>query len=387
MSKDVTRGFHLFGTQLGACGFGWSARGIDRFLLPVEDPLTGEALLRKGAPERAFVACPPRKLRRLPKRVSAHLAGKPDPMLDVPLDLSGATEFSRKVYLTLRRIGPGQVTSYRNLARKAGHPGAARAVGRAMATNPIPLLIPCHRVLTTDNRLNGFSAEGGIALKARILFAEGVILNPEHAAGIAKLRRADPKLRRIIDHVGPYAPLGEVRHTPYEALVSSIVYQQLSGKAASTIARRLKGLTPGDSYPTPREVQKLSDAKLRQAGLSRQKTSYLRDLARHMEDRRLVPGRLRRLSDEEAIASLSQVKGIGRWSAQMYLIFHLGRLDVLPVGDLGFRTAVRKVYGLKELPTPKELEPMGERWRPYRSMATWYLWQSLRVGGLVAGDG
>ncbi len=167
--------------------------------------------------------------------------------------------------------------------------------------------------------------------------------------------------------------------THYDALVRSIVFQQLSGKAASTILRRFTELYPG-KRPRAHQVLATDDALLRGAGLSRQKIGYLRDLSARVANRSLPLSHLGRLSDEAIIEHLVQVKGIGRWTVQMFLMFRLGRPDVLPDLDLGIQNAIQHAYGLKKRPTPKDVLRIGAPWRPYASMASWYLWRSLENG-------
>jgi 3-methyladenine DNA glycosylase/8-oxoguanine DNA glycosylase len=157
------------------------------------------------------------------------------------------------------------------------------------------------------------------------------------------------------------------------------MFQQLAGAAATAIYLRFVALFPGRSFPTPAQMLAVSDDELRRAGLSRQKALYLRDLATHVANKSLNFHRFAAMSDDEVIADLTRVKGIGRWTAEMFLMFNLGRPDVLPLDDLGLRTAARQAYRLPALPSKRELEQIGEPWRPYRSVASWYLWQSTRV--------
>jgi DNA-3-methyladenine glycosylase II len=194
------------------------------------------------------------------------------------------------------------------------------------------------------------------------------------------LRAADPVLRAVIDEVGVDG-LGDARsgrpHDHYGALVRSIVGQQLSTKAARAIYTRLTERYGGRA-PTPDEVLADDPDELKAAaGLSRAKVTYLSSLAEHVLDGSLELGRLDDLPDEDVIAELVAVRGIGVWSAHMFLMFHLQRPDVLPVGDLGIRRAVMQRYGLPELPAPSELEAIAEPWHPYRTLACRYLWRSL----------
>ena len=173
--------------------------------------------------------------------------------------------------------------------------------------------------------------------------------------------------------MGDYAI--QFREPGFETLVRSIVYQQLSGRVASVIFGRL-AKAAGEPL-TPENILKLRPARMRSLGLSKQKTIYIRDLARHTRDGKVVFEELAALDDSLIIERLTQVKGIGVWTVHMFLIFALRRTDVLPTGDLGVRNAMRKAYGMAEHPTPDEMEKIAKRWRPYCSVATWYLWRSL----------
>ena len=190
---------------------------------------------------------------------------------------------------------------------------------------------------------------------------------------IYHLKKADPVLSQIIDQVGDYRI--EFRDPDFETLVKSIVYQQLSGRVASVIFGRLARATGGKI--TPAGILKLRPARMRAVGLSGQKTEYIRDLARHTRDGRVRFEELAELPDDEVMARLTAVKGIGVWTAHMFLIFALRRHDVLPTGDLGIRNAIRQAYGLEAMPLPAEIEAMAERWRPFCTVASWYLWRSL----------
>jgi len=178
----------------------------------------------------------------------------------------------------------------------------------------------------------------------------------------------------IIERVGAYRI--RFREPGFETLVRSIVYQQLSGRVAQVIFERLVAAVPGGAL-TPQGVLALRPAKMRALGLSKQKTAYIRDLARLTRDGDLDFEALPGLADAEVIERLTRVKGVGVWTAHMFLIFALRRTNVLPSGDLGIRAAIRKAYGLPELPKPAEIEAMGGRWHPYCTVAAWYLWRSL----------
>jgi len=200
-----------------------------------------------------------------------------------------------------------------------------------------------------------------------------------HRSALSHLRRVDPVLASIIARVGAPPPPTRRTGTHYDALIRAIVYQQLSGKAAGTIHRRFCGLYPG-RRPRADLVLATSDDALRGAGLSRQKIGYLRDLSARVATGSLPLAHLGRLPDDEVIAHLIQVKGIGRWTVQMFLMFRLGRPDVLPELDLGIQNAMQRAYGLRKRPQPKDVLCLGEKWRPHATTACWYMWRSLETG-------
>jgi len=190
------------------------------------------------------------------------------------------------------------------------------------------------------------------------------------------LAKVDPVMRRLIRDIGPYNLQTNSRRPPFEILARAIANQQLNGTAAETILRRLSALFPGQKFPTPNDLLMASEDDIRSAGFSRAKVAALRDLAAKTLDGTVPLARvIRKLDDEAIVARLTQVRGVGRWTVEMLLIFQLGRPDVLPVDDFGVRQGFRLAYGLTDVPKPKELLLHGERWRPYRTTAAWYLWQ------------
>lgn len=192
------------------------------------------------------------------------------------------------------------------------------------------------------------------------------------------LSKTDPKLRRIIKQVGPCRLHAFAPRDPFEALCMSIASQQLSTKAADTIFRRFCDLFP-NRRPTPDGVMTLTDEKIRAVGFSRPKVTFIKDLASHVLDGRLDLKRLKKHPDDEVMRQLVAVKGIGRWTAEIFLMFRLGRPDIFPADDLGLMNAVQRAYGLRKRPDAKKLRKMGEAWTPHRSVAAWYLWQSLEL--------
>jgi len=204
-------------------------------------------------------------------------------------------------------------------------------------------------------------------------------LTPEgYARARRVLIRRDPVLGAAIKRIGVCGMAERQRTDHLSALVGAIVSQQLSTRAAATIFGRFLALFPEKQIPSAAAIDALDDAALRGVGLSGQKVGYLRDLSARIADGRLRLEELDDLPDEVVIERLTAVKGFGRWTAEMFLMFRLHRPDVLPVGDLGIVNAVRKLYGFRKPPDPKRLLKMGELWRPYRSVASWYLWQTLR---------
>jgi DNA-3-methyladenine glycosylase II len=192
------------------------------------------------------------------------------------------------------------------------------------------------------------------------------------------LMRRDPVLGAAVKRIGPCGLAGRQRNDHLTALIGAIVSQQLSTKAAATIFGRFAALFPDGENPNAAAIHDLRDDELRGVGLSGQKVGYLRDLCSRIADRRLVLDELEALSDEQVIERLTSVKGFGRWTAEMFLMFRLHRPDVLPVGDLGIVTAIQRLYKLRKRPDPKRILKIGEAWRPYRSVASWYLWQTLQ---------
>jgi DNA-3-methyladenine glycosylase II len=198
----------------------------------------------------------------------------------------------------------------------------------------------------------------------------------DYAHARRHLARRDPVMRDLMRRHGPCGLPSRQHADPFKALMQAIMSQQLSTKAAATIGARVMALC-GDDGPTAEAVERLSDEQLRAAGLSGQKTRYMRDLSARVLDGSLALTEIESLEDEDVIGALTSVKGIGRWTAEMFLIFRLQRPDVLPVGDLGIVKAVQRNYGMRRVPSPTRLVKLGERWRPYRSVACWYLWASL----------
>ncbi len=204
---------------------------------------------------------------------------------------------------------------------------------------------------------------------------------PNYAPARRHLMKVDPRLGAVINRIGPCRLHSVAPRDPFEALTLSIASQQLSTKAAATIFGRFCALFPPNRRPTPHRVMTLGDDEIRGVGFSRPKVAFIKDLAAHVLDGRLDLKGLKKHPDDEVMRQLVAVKGIGRWTAEIFLMFRLGRPDILPADDLGLMNAAHRIYGTRKRPTPEQLRKRGEAWRPYRSVAAWYLWASLADGG------
>jgi len=398
--RETQGSYALFTTPIGRCGIVWNDLGILRIQLPEATPeetlarLTGDRELRQAKPPAAIAAAI--------ARITRHLKGEAQDLSDLPLDVRALPSFQRRVYASARKIPAGRTATYGELAHALAMPKAARAVGRALGVNPFPIVVPCHRILAANGKMGGFSAHGGVGTKARLLALEGVasgpsasrapsptarartacndapVLDPQRA--VEHLRKVDPKLGALIALVGPCKIELKSTHSSFAALAEAIVYQQLNGKAAATIFGRFKAIYPGARFPKPEQVLATSDEMLRQAGLSGSKSRAIKDLAEKVQSG-VVPSvaALRRMSNEEIVERLTTVRGIGRWTVEMLLMFRLGRPDVLPVDDFGVRKGYMVAFRKKAMPTPLELARYGERWQPHRTVASWYLWRAAEL--------
>ncbi|CUS32580.1 DNA-3-methyladenine glycosylase family protein [Candidatus Nitrospira nitrificans] len=191
------------------------------------------------------------------------------------------------------------------------------------------------------------------------------------------LSEVDPVMRRLIEEIGPCTLIPKIRRSPFESLVRAIAYQQLHDRAAECILQRFIALFPGRRFPRPDDLLAMNMRSVRKAGFSRPKILALRDLAAKTLDGTVPTNRLiRQLADDAIVDRLIEVRGIGRWTAEMLLIFQLGRPDVLPIDDFGLRNGFRIAYQRPAMPTPKQVLQYGERWKPYRTAAAWYLWRA-----------
>lgn len=388
----------LFDTSLGTCAIAWSDDGLTWVQLPEKTRAVTRARLLDKATNvgpRATPDTTPPWVARAITLARAHLDGRPQDLSTVPLDLSGVTPFVAKVYQALQKVPPGRTVTYGELARTVGSPSGARAIGRAMARNPIPIFVPCQRVLAANGEVGGFSAYGGAVTKARMLALEGSPprARPKSTASDAfpydrdaarrHLASVDPILAAHITRVGALTLGLDHAESTFAALTRSIVYQQLNGKAAATIFGRVRDLFPRRRLD-PKALLALPDPALRGAGLSQNKLASLRDLAARVASGSIATlSELERMDDEAIVSQLTEVRGVGRWTVEMLLIFRLGRPDVLPLADYGVKKGFARLFfdgpRRTELPTAADLTERGERWRPYRSAASWYLWRAAEA--------
>jgi methylated-DNA-[protein]-cysteine S-methyltransferase len=351
--------------------------------------LTEQRIMRHCDTEKA--SAPPRAIAGLIKRIGKHFDGDLQDFRDVVVDLDGVAPLGRQIYEAVRQIPVGRTRSYGEIAHDVGRPAAARAVGNALKKNPVALIIPCHRVLAAGGRPGGFSAHGGMATKASLLAAEGVTFGrPATIASERALRRAiallkerDPTLAPCFAR--PITLKQYRRESPYAMLFEAIVHQQLTPKAAATILGRVKALYPGATIPEPERLLETPDELLRNAGLSGAKTASLKDLARKSIDG-IVPSseEIAAMSDDAIVRRLTTIRGIGRWTVEMLLIFQLHRADVFPVDDYALRKMIAELYGMEQVPTARQLEGFGESWRPLRTVASLALWNAIKGKGDAA---
>jgi len=374
--------YTLFETSIGACGIAWNEDQIVAVKLPERTRKEVETRLRLLAATKSKE--PPKWIARAMKMIAKQIDGRTQDFSRLKIADAKSPPFHRRVYEAARAIPSGKTETYGSLASKMGAPKSSRAVGQALAKNPFPIVVPCHRVLAAGNKPGGFTAFGGWETKKKLLLREGASIAPSRPLKNSKadldallvLRNADARLAKLIERVGAYGISKQTTRTTFEALARSIVYQQLSGKAAATIFGRVIDAVGGTL--TPDAILRASDKTLRGAGLSRSKMLSIRDLAEKTIGGKIPSiSRLLKMDDEKIIETLTEVRGIGRWSVEMLLMFRLGRGDILPVSDYGIRKGFMLTFGLSELPTLDALAKHGEKWRPHRTIASWYLWRSL----------
>jgi methylated-DNA-[protein]-cysteine S-methyltransferase len=400
IARIMGSGIAFFDTAIGRCGIAWAECGIVGVQLPESNDVSTRARMLRRFPNARELK-PPADVRRAIDGITALLRGAPSDLSTVMLDMAGVPAFNRRVYEIARAIPVGATLSYGEIAARLGKRDAARAVGQALGRNPFAIVVPCHRVLAAGGKLGGFSAAFGVKTKQRLLSIEREVLlttkspaaeSVEEVVAVAALgfdpgvavehlRASDPALARVIDAVGPFRMQLKKASNTFTVLAEAIVYQQLTGRAAATIFGRVCGLFPdANEGPTAEHIMRVSDDKLRAAGLSRAKLLSLRDLARRTAAGEIPTlAEIRNMENEAIIERLTAVRGIGRWTVEMLLIFRLGRPDVLPLDDYGVRKGFGFALRKRALPTRKDLEKRGGRWKPYRTVASWYLWRASEL--------
>jgi len=390
-NKKESRFYSIFATAFGPAAIAWQQSGIISLLLPEASIESLKQLIALS-----FVDCretePSISASKAIKQIQQYFAGQPYSFKGISLDLTSCTPFCQTVYEQLCQVTTGTTVSYKELARACGKPSAARAIGLAAGKNPVPLLIPCHRIVNADGRLGGFSAGGGVRLKAQMLELEGhnveekpswrirpplLISDCDLDAVLRHLSTADAALGALIR----VAPRFNLEFNPdtsiFQALLEAIVFQQLTGKAAATIYRRVLALFSGKTSVTALDIIRAGTNELRSAGLSQNKVLAIKDLANFAVSGGLPDhDQMRLMSNNEIVSRLIHIRGIGRWTVEMLLIFKLGRADVMAADDYGLRKGLAAIRRSRELPAPAELMRQAEAWRPYRSIASWYLWRA-----------
>ncbi len=386
---EEKRFFHVFSIHGKMAALVWNNRGeISRFFLPVMCCSDLENIIQKAFP-KAKKRRPTEEISLLLAQIKSYFEAKPCKLEWEKFDLQDQSDFAKKVFSVLREVEYGTTISYKDLARKSGKPSAARAIGRIVGKNPVPLLIPCHRVIKTDGSAGGFSAEGGISQKIEMLALEGIKLpkktleidttsinnDDEIETAIKAISQADPDLAVWIKKLPRFTLAPTDNTTTFQALLEAIVYQQLTAKAAGTIYARLLNLFGGFQV-APLDIMRARDSELRSAGLSRPKILAIRDLAEKCLAGNIPDmQKLSTMSDDEIVGKLVNIRGIGRWTAEMLLIFKLGRLDVLPIDDYGIKKGLAILRNCQKLPSPQQIAHEGRIWQPFRTIVSWYLWR------------
>jgi methylated-DNA-[protein]-cysteine S-methyltransferase len=378
--------YFLLETPLGPAGVEWSEAGIRRLLFG----RTPEALRERFATRAAGESRrPPGFVRDAMSRLQAHLLGRPQDFGSIPLDLAGSSPRFLEVAAALKDTPAGATVEADAVAARLSLPGGGARLKQLLARNPLPILLPGHRILGAEGLLGAWG--GGEGVHERLLglesmgqpglyAADGAPLGGRVEEVLAYLKGRDARLGELIERVGPFRVSLRQGHSPYEALARSIVGQQITGRAAQAILARLASVFGTPGVPPPAHILRATDKRLRAAGLSGGKARAFRDLAAHAVSGGVPSWAvLRRWPDERILATLTEIHGIGRWTVEMVLLFRLGRPDVLPLGDYGVRKGYARAFARGRMPSLRELQRRGWRWRPYRSVASWYLWRALEL--------
>lgn len=385
MSDQASQtGFTVFPTSIGQCAVAWSHEGISATQLPERTPAATAARIRRQTNTQAVDS------RALPgfvdeaiDRIQAVVGGATDDDLaTLRIDCEGLSAFTTDVLQVVRSIQPGATMTYGDIARRVGRPDGARAVGAAMGSNRLPIIVPCHRVVAASGRIGGFSAAAGPELKIRMLHTEKKAahhsdppFDTHEAANY--LAGQDPALAEIIKRVGPPGLRPRTATTLYADLIEAVLHQQLSTHVGAILFARLcaEMSQPLDG-PTPSGVLQLDDNTLSNIGLSGAKIRAMRSLTERTFSGRLPSDDdLETMTDEEIIESVTAVWGIGQWTARTLLILRLCRPDVFCADDLAIRNVMDRTHRDRLSGQAITYMDIAEQWRPHRSLACWYLWQ------------
>lgn len=365
---------------------------IQRLWLPVNSRKKLLTSIKEFAPGAIEKKSPPASIQKLVRETQQYFLGNNCNFNRFTCSLEGLSPFYRKVLEELRKVPFGTTITYKELAYCAGKPNGARAAGLAVAKNPFPLIYPCHRVIKSDGKIGGFSSGKGIVQKVEMLKLEGteiiqitsepqiktpMILDQKSInKGIKYLCKKDRQLAIWIKKLPRFKLVTDNCTTPFQALLEAIIYQQLTGRAAKTIYKRVIDLFGNPKEISPLDLIRSEEDELRQTGVSGPKILAIKDLAEKALSGALPSlKKMKQMSDQQIISKLIQIRGIGKWTAEMLLIFRLGRADVLAIDDYGLKKGLAILRKRKDLPSSKELKKEGENFKPYRTIASWYLWR------------
>ena len=379
-----------FKTAWGHCSIHWTDERVVGLTLPTKNKKSMLATIASKYKDATFKE-PNGLILSYIEEIQKYFLNKEYDFSKIKISLKNSPIFYKKVYKKLMKVKRGQTISYKTLSELASCINGARAVGQAVKRNPIPLLIPCHRVINSDTTIGAFSGLGGVRTKIKMLELEKVRIIKQKiprlalplnfseikiSEALSYLIKSDIALGRSIKKIGNFALKVNKFQTPFIALLEAIVYQQLTGKAASTIFQRLLKIFGRNGVIRPFDIIRAEDSEIKAAGLSTNKTIAIKDLAEKALSGEIpTMSKLTKMQNEEIIYRLSQIKGIGRWTVEMFLIFRLGRADILAKDDYGLQKGLAIAYNLTQIPKPGNLEKIGLKWKPYRSIASWYLWQ------------
>ncbi len=391
-NKPSGQSFCIFATRNGEAMISWRDKKVCSLRLPTGGAVKPEKCSIAEFWQKSGENEAPGSIKKVISRIRDYYQGEAVSFKDVPIYLEGLSPFICNTLRNLQNSEWGETLSYKQLAEICGDAKGARATGKAVSVNPIPLIIPCHRVICSDGKIGGFSAAGGTKSKVEMLKLEDHLLSETEPAkllppmtfasmnlqsALKHLCQADKDLARFIKIAPEFNLQPDHMVSSFQALLEAIVYQQLTGKAAATIFSRLLGLFGSSGNVAPLDIIRAGDNEMRSAGLSGAKVAAARDLAEFAISGNLPDlSKMQRLPNMELIRLLTRIKGIGQWTVEMLLMFKLGRADIIAANDYGLQKGLAAIRRQKQLPSAKELKEQSAAWKPYRSVASWYLWRA-----------